>query len=185
LRPGPRPGRCTHQGDRRGIQADDPAAGIDGDDGVGRALEDRGQRRLLVEQLLDAGEDLLTRERLLHEVVGADAAAEELFRRLFVAAHHDHRHLMGQGVLAQGAQGGKAVHAGQHDVEKDQFRPAVAGQFQAAFRIQGLQGHVAGRLEHLAQGGDDGPGVVDDQHPGALACIPPLPPTPFGERQID
>ena len=86
-----------------------------------------------------------------------------MFGRLLVAAHHDHRDLGGEWVAAQRAQGGEAVHAGQHDVEKDQARQVLAGHLDATFGVEGLKRLVAALLEHASQQSDHRGRVVDDQ----------------------
>ncbi len=82
-------------------------------DGCG-AMPARQQRD--IEQALDAGEHLGTRERLLHEIIGADTLCIELLGRLFVAAHHDDRDVARGRLPAQQAQRRETAHARQHDV---------------------------------------------------------------------
>ena len=127
--------------------------------------------QLLVEQAFDAEKDFVTRKRLLHEIIGPDAGAEKLLHRLLVAAHHDHRDVTQHRVATDGPQGGEAVHAGQHDIEKNQFRPVLPHQRQSGFGVERLVGFIAGRAQELAQGDQDGLGVVDDQYTRPFAGI--------------
>src|SRR5207244_4166460 len=80
------------------------------------------------------------------------------------------------------AQRGKAVHAGQDDVEKNNVGLLGAGKLDARLGIEGLQRQVAGRLQHLAQGCHDRGRIVDDQHPRAFARVLARAPAPLETR---
>jgi hypothetical protein len=75
---------------------------------------------------------------------------------------------MRQRITTQCAQHGKAVHARQHDVEKDQVGAFLARHVDRRFAIGGLEHHVAVLRQHLAQHGADGGRIVHHQHPGCL-----------------
>ena len=103
---------------------------------------------MFIQQTFDARKNFMARERLFHEIIGADARAEKLFRRLLVATHHDDGDVLGAFVAAQGAQGSKAVDAGHHDVEKDEFGMMREHQFQTGSGIQRRDGRAARRLQN-------------------------------------
>jgi len=67
----------------------------------------------------DHEEHLLERERLLHEVVGAELG--RLDRRLDGGVAGDHHHRRLRAPLLDLGQGLQPVHAGHPDVEKDQI----------------------------------------------------------------
>ena len=118
--------------------------------------------RALLERLLEGELELLDLERLAQEVGGAELHRLDDGARLAVAREHHHRHV-GQSLLEL-PQRLEAVHAGQHDVERDEIGARCRRASRAPARRRRREDLVAlARDERLRYSRT--PVVVDHEHP--------------------
>src|SRR5215470_12493345 len=83
----------------------------------------------------DAREELARVERLGQVVVGAELEADDLVHVLPLGGDHDDRDAGGVRARAQAAAHLEAVHAGEHEIEKDDVRRLRPGEGQAALAV--------------------------------------------------
>src|SRR5262245_7085977 len=147
-------------------------------DDLGALLEARAERGVLalepgvLEGAADRDQDLLERQGLLDEVVGAQARGLHRGLDRAVARDHDHDRL-GARALDLG-QGLEAVHPAHPDVEEGDVGELVSEEPERVGAAADRGDAIAFVLEHVAEGRPDGRLVVDYEYvlPGHLSYAP-------------
>jgi len=141
-------------------------------DQLGRLCLDRVVVALDREERPDAGEQLVSVERLRDEVVRAG-----LDRRRFLRSHacreHDHGQDRRLFLLAEPPAHGEAVRLRHHHVEQNKVRFGRSGELECSPAVSGGDDVVALSLEHCLEQAHVLGNVVDHEDPGSVVAHRP------------